>query len=150
MICIVLIFSLDSTEMKWNFAVALVGNVIVTLIFWLFFKIKEKFEEYSKTAVPSLISLTWFFIFLPFIGIIPSAMIYLSINSESYVEYERMVIACVVLLILLGMSLVVIIFHLYFKRRENQRKFKFIACKVIKKLAKSHVKVDFYMVNLLY
>jgi hypothetical protein len=68
--------------MKWNFSVALVGNVIVTLIFWLFFKIKEKFEEYSKTAVPSLISLTWFFIFLPFIGIIPASLIYLSINSE--------------------------------------------------------------------
>ena len=150
-ICGVLIAILkDSEEMRINFLVALFGNILVTLIFWVFFKAKEKFEDFSQTAVPTVITFTWIFVYFPFIGIIPTAMMYLSIDREQYVTYERMVIACLVLLALMGLSLTIVVFHLFFKRRENEKKFKFISCRVIKRMAKHHVKTDFYMMNLIY
>ena len=87
----------------------------------------------------------WIFLYLPFTGILPSAIFYLSIDREDLVTYERMVAAVTALLLILGVSLIGILAHLYFKRRDFEKKFKFIASKLIKKLAKSHVKSDYHV-----
>jgi len=87
---------------------------------------------------------------MPFSGIIPSSLIYLSVDKEELVDYERMVIAVTALLLMFGIALVTSITHLFFKRRDFEKKFKFIANKVIKKLAKNHIKSDYNVINLAY
>ncbi len=123
---------------------------MVTLVFVFFFEIKKSFDEFSKTAIPALVVFCWIFLYLPFTGILPSAIFYLSINSEELVIYERMVAGVTALLLIVGISLVAVLVHLYFKRIDFEKKFKFIASKVIKKMAKIHVKCDYNIVNLVY
>jgi hypothetical protein len=54
------------------------------------------------------------------------------------------------ILFVFGIALILFIIYLFFKRKDAERKFKFIASKVIKRLAKSHVKGDYYTVDLVY
>ena len=68
----------DDKELRANFIVVMIGLVRVGAIFWLFFKIKQKFENFSITAIPAIVVFCWIFLYLPFIGILPSAIIYLS------------------------------------------------------------------------
>ena len=127
-----IIIYFDNEELRANFIVALIGLVVVALIFMGFYNLKKNFDDYAKTAIPALIVFCWIFLYLPFSGIIPVSLMYLSVDDEKLVSYERMVFAVVFLLLLAGLILLTIVIHLFFKRRDFEKKFKFIASKVIK------------------
>jgi hypothetical protein len=97
-----------------------------------------------------LVVFCWVFLYLPFAGIIPSAIFYLSVDREEYVDWERLVTGVIAQLMLLAAGLVMVIVHLFYKRRDFDKKFNFIASKVIKRLAKNHVKADYYILKLAY
>lgn len=90
----------------------------------------------------------WIFLFVPFGSIIPCAIFYLSINKEEYVEWERLVTGSIIQLMLLAIALIIVIIHLFFK--DFNKKFTFIASKIIKRLADNHVKADYYVLGLIY
>ena len=83
-------------------------------------------------------------------GIIPAALMYLSNEDEDKVNTERIVIGVLALILTLLIVLIGILIHLIFKKREFEKKFKFVASKVIKKLSKSHVKSDYHVIYLAY
>jgi len=51
---------------------------------------------------------------------------------------------------MVGISLVAILVHLYFRRGNMEKKFKFVATQVIKKLADLHVKSDYSVIDKVY
>lgn len=77
-------------------------------------------------------------------------MIYLSIDSEDNILYERLIVAVIAFLLMVGLSLVSILVHLYFRRGNMEKKFKFVATQVIKKLADLHVKSDYSVIDKVY
>lgn len=74
----------------------------------------------------------------------------MSNGDEDNVDYERLLIGFLVIFLLIGFALIAIFLHMYFKRKDFEKKFLFIAAKVIRRLAKVHVKSDFHVVNLMY
>lgn len=107
-------------------------------------------SKYQKSLIPILVAISWTFFYIPFFAIIPSALIFLSIDREEYVYWERLTYNSMAILFVFGIALILFIIYLFFKRKDAERKFKFIASKVIKKLAKNHVKSDYYTVDLVY
>lgn len=81
----------DDEELRMNFIVAILGLMVVAIIFVVFYEIKKSFDDYAKTAVPALVVFCWIFLYLPFSGIIPVSLMYLSVDKEELVFYERMV-----------------------------------------------------------
>jgi uncharacterized protein (UPF0333 family) len=149
MILLIIIFNGDEGK-QFNFFTILLGVAIVSAVYVLFHYIKGNFEEQARTAIPVLVVFCWVFLFLPFGGIIPSAIFYLSIDREEYVDWERLVTGSIVVLMLLAIALVMVIVHLFFKRKDFDKKFTFIASKCIKELARIHVKADYYVMGLVY
>lgn len=140
----------DTEEVRSTFLTMMFGIYVVGGIFCYLYITKRNFDDFSRTAIPALVTFSWIFLYLPFSGILPTSIIYLSEQDEDQVDLERLVIGSTALLLLTGIVLVGLLTHLYFKRREFERKFKFIASKVIKKLAKNHVKSDYSSVNLAF
>lgn len=128
----------------------MLGIYVVGLIFCWLYVTKRNLDDFARTAIPAIVVFSWIFLYLPFAGIIPTAIMYLSEDDESLVLYERLVIGGTALLLLFGVALVGLLVHLYFKRREFERKFKYIASKTIKRLAKAHVKSDYASINLAF
>jgi hypothetical protein len=102
--------------MRSQLLTVLIGLMCCSLVFVAFFEIKKNFDNYSKTAVPALVVFCWIFLYLPFSGIIPSSIIYLSNEDEGMVTYERLVAAVTALLLLIGILLICVLVHLYYKR----------------------------------
>ena len=100
--------------------------------------------------IPILVAICWTFFYIPFFSIIPCALIILSIDREEYVTWERITYNSMAILFAFGIGLILFIIYLFFKRRDAERKFKFIASKVIKRLAKNHVKSDYYTIDMVY
>jgi hypothetical protein len=140
----------DDDEIRSEVLTVWIGLICCAVVFLLLFKIKQNFDKYSKTAIPALVVFCWIFLYLPFTGVVPSSAFYLSKNDEDWVVYERLLAAFIAFLIMVGISLIAILGYLYFRRRDFEKKFKFIASKVIKKLAKNHVKSDYHVINLAY
>ncbi|EAR95963.2 transmembrane protein, putative (macronuclear) [Tetrahymena thermophila SB210] len=140
----------NNDEVKSNCITMIIGFPIVAIVFLLFYKLKQNFEGHARTAVPALVVFCWIFLYLPLAGILPSSVLYLSNDDESDVNYERLLLGFLIILLFLGIALFAIFIHLYFKRRDFEKKFLFIASKLIRKLAKVHVKSDYHVINLMY
>ena len=105
----------------------------------VFLEAKKKFDTYGKTAIPALVVFTWIFIYMPFAGIIPSAIIYLSSDWDDVVlqvTYERITAGFIAILLMLGVALTTIVIHLYFKRRDFEKRFKYSQFCLIRRFEK--------------
>jgi hypothetical protein len=90
------------------------------------------------------------FFYFPFLAVIPSALVFLSVDREEFVYWERLTYDSMAVLFVLGLAVVLFVIYLFFKRGDAERSYKFIAIKVIKRLAAHHVKSDYYTVDLVY
>lgn len=81
--CVVMmiLFS-NNEEIKWNFITMMIGIYIVGVIFCWLYVTKRNFDDFSKTAIPAVIVFSWIFLYLPFAGIIPTSIMYLSEQDE--------------------------------------------------------------------
>lgn len=137
-------------QTRVSYVVMVLGLFIVGAIFKAYFEVKKDFDSYAKTAIPALIVFCWLFLWLPFSGIIPSSLFYLSKDDEELVTYERMVWGLTALLLMCGVALIGILIHLFFRRADYERRFKYVASKAIKKLADNGVKSDYHSLDVVY
>jgi hypothetical protein len=87
-------------------------------------------SKYQYSLIPLLVAFLWVFIYIPFLAVIPCAYIYLSIDKEEYVDFERITYNSTAFLIVLAILLIMFITYLFFKRQDAERKQKFVANKV--------------------
>jgi hypothetical protein len=113
------------------FLTILIGSYAVTTIFLGKFIVKTAMTRYQLSLIPLLVAFTWLFLYMPFLGIFPSAYIYLSIDREDLVTWERLTYSSNAVLLLLAIALVIFIVYLFHKRHEAERRQKFIANKVL-------------------
>ena len=125
------------------------GIIIVTLVFNFFFSIKKNFEEYSKTLAPGLSVFCWFFIIIPFVGIIPITIVNID-QEEDIAELYQITVGITALIVFLGVGTLAIIGNLFFNRIEYEKRLKFIAMRLLKMLRKINVKADYEIIRLIY
>jgi len=91
----------DDKDTEYLLLTVLIGNVLIVVIFNLFYSIKKNFEEYAKSLVPLLSIFCWAFIFIPFVAIIPITVINLRME-EDVANLYKITVGIAALIIFIG------------------------------------------------
>ncbi len=103
----IIVVERDHDDTKYLLLTALIGNIVILLIFMMFYSIKKNYEEYGKSLIPGLSIFCWFFVFLPFVAIIPITVVNLRME-EDIAELYKITVGVAALIIFLGNFFIVI------------------------------------------
>lgn len=131
-----------SSSLYYFFLTVFVGSFFVSFVFTCLYIIKKNWLEYCQFTVPIIVMVLWILIYLPLLAIFPITVMFMQSDNAKLVNTYRITIGIVALLLLLAIMILAIIANLFFSKIDYEKKVKFVVAKMIKMLAKIHVKSD--------